>query len=222
MLTACEQQNVDNDTVMCLMVDQTDPLTVKPEASTLLAPFRLKENPWQGITIKIVNVAATDVHRTETVSLPSENEYTGNLTVRTANIARFKDKLQRCLASFDCIHSCPRSIIFRSVQQEATLLARSTAPRRLLVLYSDLRENSNVNFYNPETLELVRRNPALVAKKLTENKGMPDLSGIHVYLLYSPASYKQNEVYMPIAHMYEQTYTARHAHVYIQSQFSMQ
>jgi hypothetical protein len=217
----CTQQPAPIDVDMAIIRDITDPMVAVPNVEDITAPLGLKANPWQSIRIHVTTISDKDINDVSVVTLEAENRWTGNITLRKATIEQFKKRLAQCLA-ITPNKTLPYSIVYRAVARQANSLAISTARKRYLLVYSDLRENSNLNFYNPETVELVCRNPALVAKKLTDNKALPDLSGVQVYLLYSPASYRQNEVYMPIAHLYEQIYTAHHALLYIQSQFSMQ
>lgn len=221
VFSACDEQQTERfDTAETIMIDQTDPLPVYPTTPIILEPFQLKDNPWQGISIKIVGVTDKEVNRTETISLPKENEYTGNIALRTARVERFKQELTRCLASFDSVRNLPRSIIFRAVAQQASELAHTSAPHRLLLLYSNLEENSNVNFYEPGTLSLLQHDPAIIRKRLTEGVTLPNLAGVQLWLLYAPTTYKQNNIYMPIAHLYKQVYKEHRAEVHVESQFA--
>src|ERR1700761_3239990 len=77
VFSACnERQEVPYDTAIITMIDETDELPTYPTAQVILAPFHLKDNPWQGISIKVVAVTDRDVNRAETVALSKENQYT--------------------------------------------------------------------------------------------------------------------------------------------------
>jgi len=221
VFSACNKSSNPYDTAMIVMVDETDPLPVYPTAQTLLAPFTLGENPWQGLQIKLVGITDKDINATETISLPKEDRLTGNITIRLAKVQRFSNELQSRIAVFDSIRTFPHSIIFRSIATQAASLANIPANSHYLLIYSNLIENSEVNFYNPKTLSLLARNPTMVEKQLEATAPLPNLKGLQLWLLYAPANYHQNNVYMPIARFYESVYKAHHADVHIANQFTL-
>ena len=220
LLSACNKQSIPYDSAMTVMVDETDPLSVYPSAAALLAYFNLKEDEWQGITIKIVGISDKDMNRTETVALPKESQFTGNSIIRQAKILRFIEQLQACLSKFNNKHRYPNSIIFRAVAKQSAQVHRNAAPRKLLLVYSDLMEHGEANFYQPETMEMLRHNPGIIEKQLVGNQPLPDLTGLQLWLLYAPENYRKNDLYMRVAHLYERLYTAHHATVHIEHQFA--
>lgn len=217
---ACNKPSNPYDTAMTVMIDETDQLPVYPSAQTLLSPFKLTDNPWQGLQIRLVGITDKDVNTIKTISLPKEDRLTGNVTIRQAKVRRFVADLQTDLAHFDSTRNYSHSIIFRAIAQQATLLANSPSSRRYLIIFSNLRENSEVNFYNPQTLALLQRNPDVIEKQLEANSPLPSLGGTQVWFLFAPASYHQNNIYMPIARFYESVYKAHHAEVHIETQFT--
>jgi len=220
VLIACKKPSNPYDTAITVMVDETDTLPVYPTTQTLLSPFKLSDDPWQGMQISLVGIADKDVNAIITVSLEKEDRLTGNLTIRRAKVQRFITELQNAVATFRP-HKCPRSIIFRAVAEQATQLANSAANKRYLLVFSDLLENSEVSFYNPQTLALLKNSPATMEKQLQCNIRIPSLNGMQVWFLFAPSSYSQNNVYMPIARFYESIYRAHNADVHVATQFSM-
>lgn len=221
LFIACTKPSNPFDTVVTVMVDETDSLPNYPTAKSLLAPFKLTEYPWQGIQIKVTAITDKDVNNTETVSLEKADRLTGNITIRRAKIERFAEQLQAQLATFDSTRNFPHSIIFRSIARQAALLATVNAPRRYVLVYSNLLENSEVNFYNPQTLALLESEPALIEKQLVADAPLTPLNGVDISFLYAPASYHQNNIYMPIVRFYEHVYKAHRAQVHVGTQFTL-
>jgi hypothetical protein len=218
----CNKSSNPYDTAMTVMIDETDQLLVYPTPQTLLSPFKLAENPWQGLQIRLVGITDKDVNTIKIISLPKEERLTGNVTIRQAKVRRFIVDLQTDLTHFDSTRNYPHSIIFRAIAQQATQLANCPSSKRYLIIFSNLRENSEVNFYNPQTLALLQRNPDVIEKQLETDSPIPSLGGTQVWFLFAPASYHQNNIYMPIARFYESVYEAHHAEVHIETQFTLQ
>jgi len=220
-LGACNEQPSPFDTALTIMVDETDTLPVYPSVTTLLTPFKLKEQPWQSLEITALGIEDKDITTAETITLPKENPITGNPIIRQARLARFAALLQGRLAAIDSVRSRPRSIVFRAVAQQAALLANRTAAHRYLLVYSDLMEHSNVNFYDPNTRSLLQTNPAIIEKQMEAEQQLPDLPGVQMWFVYKPKTYRENNLYMRIARFYERVYTAHHATVHIATTFEL-
>jgi hypothetical protein len=218
VLMACNKPSNPYDTAMTVMVDETDTLPTYPTAQTLVSPFKLLDDPWQGIQISLMGIADKDVNAVITVSLEKEDRLTGNLTIRRAKVQRFITDLQNAVATFRA-HKCPRSIIFRAIAEQASHLVNNAAHNRYLIVFSDLLENSEVSFYNPQTIALLKKSPATMEKQLEVNIQIPSLNGMQVWFLFAPSSYSQNSVYMPIARFYESVYRAHNAEVHVANQF---
>jgi hypothetical protein len=217
LLAACNNRSIEYDTVAVAMIDQTDRRNVEPTAKSLLAPFKLQEDAWQGLEIKLVAITDKDINRTVTVSLPRQDRLTGNTTIRRAKVAHFIEQMRQALISFHNVHSMPRSVIFRAIAKRATELKHEQAKHTLLLVYSDLMEHSNVSFYNQRSFALLETNPLSVERQLVD-RPFTDLSGVNVWLLYAPKTYEENNLYMAAAHFYEHIYTAHHALVHIENQ----
>lgn len=218
LTTACN--NESTNTEVTLMFDQTDRQHVHPSAEAILAPFKLNVNPWQGLQITIVPISDKDVNTVDIVSLPSENRLTGNITIRRVNIRRFAQHLRQSIASLDSVHTLPRSIIFRAIEKQAESLAKRPAARHVILVYSDLMENSELSFYDRQTLGLLQSAPSLIEKQLMANAVISNLSGVELWLLYDPQGYRQNNIYMSIARFYERIYKMHGAQVHIEDQFA--
>ncbi|QTE35865.1 hypothetical protein J3L18_22335 [Mucilaginibacter gossypii] len=222
VLIGCKKPSNRYDTAMTVMIDETDQLPVYPTSQTLLAPFKLADNPWQqGLQITLVGITDKDVNTAKVVSLPKEDRLTGNITVRRAKVQRFVTDVQANLSQFDSTRNYPHSIIFRAIEHQATILAKRSSRHRYLLVYSNLRENSEVNFYNPQTLAVLQQHPDLIKKQFETNSPLPSLKGIQIWFLFAPKSYRENNLYIPIARFYEQVYKAHDADVHIETQFSL-
>jgi hypothetical protein len=83
-------------------------------------------------------------------------------------------------------------------------------------------ENDEISFYDPETLDLLHTHPEIIKKRLDKTAVVTNLTGIQVWLLYEPASYKENNTYMSIAGMYKQLLESKGATVHIERTLNLQ
>ena len=89
------------------------------------------------------------------------------------------------------------------------------------MVYSDLMENDEISFYDPKILALLHIHPDTIRQRLEKGVSLHSLAGIDVWLLYDPASFKENNNYMAIANMYKQMLEAKGAKVHIEKTFNL-
>jgi len=216
----CEVHPPVTDTSITVIGDQSDPLKIKPEANEICSLLDLKHNIWQSISISITYISDKDVNTQKGVFLEKANRFTGNTQLRRAQVEHFKKELHTALSNSNNSGSLDHSIIYRTVANQLNSLSASTASNRYLLLYSDLMENDEISFYNPATLALLRTHPEAIRLQLEKDVALHDLSGIHIWLLYEPASFEANNTYMAVAKMYRQMLESKGATVHIANSLS--
>lgn len=150
----------------------------------------------------------------------SANKWTGNNVLRQGQIEKFTSQLQHCIDTISFKESIKHSIVYNTIVASCKQLIVSYASHRYLAVYSDLRENSVVSFYNPTTLDSLKKFPASIEKRLTALNPLPNLDGITVWLVYQPTSYEDNQQYMVIAQFFKHLFEEHGATVRITNQLS--
>eukprot|EP01037_Dinobryon_pediforme_P007928 gene7928-8000_t len=216
-IVSCNTSPAIPDTDIAMLIDQTDTMTSYPSADGVTAPLGLQQNPWQGVRVRLAAITDKDINETTVISLDKESEWSGNRIIRMARVQRFKRQLAAQLATMKANHPCQHSIVFRTVARQAKALAASPCRNRYLLVWSDLYENDEVNFYDSQIINLIKTSPQGIRRKLEATNAIADLHGLKVSLLFTPTSYKQNNRYMVIANFYQQLLTAHGATVHIDS-----
>lgn len=220
MCGACITQQPALDADMTIVIDQTDPMVLYPTAEAVTAPLGLNRNPWQGVRVAVTYISDKDINQTSMVTLGRESAWSGNLAIRKAKVQHFIRQLHHCLTGMKSANFCQHSIIYRTIARQVNMLAVSPASAKFLLVYSNLYENDEVNFYDPQTFELIRNSPQSIQKRLEAATPIAALRGLQVWLLFNPASYKENNNYMVLAGFYQRLLQAHGATVHIENQFT--
>jgi hypothetical protein len=207
------------DTSIVILVDRTDPLTIQPNPEQILHQLEIEENIWQGIHIEVAKITDTDVSASQHFSLPWESRYSNIKIKRKRSVSHFQtqfsDALNR-LNSSDTMES-KKSIIFRTLFKHMHTLSEDSSQRRYLLIYSNLFENAELNFYDPSTIDLLRSNPEYIEKQLCQQLNNSDfsLSGIQIYILHKPRSYEDNSNFRLVSSFFKSILKKRGASVEI-------
>lgn len=222
VLPGCNTQPLTLDDDTFVLYDMTDATSGLPSANDLLSAFDLKNNPYQSIRLNISTISEKDHNRTTCISLEHEEELQSNPVIREAKILHFGRQLQQCLNAIRNTDTSSHSIIYRAIAACANELASSTAKRRLLVIYSNLYENSDINFYHQRVLRQIQDSPDAVQHCLEREYSIQSLKGIEVWLIYNPASYQDNDHFRLIAGLYQRMLQSHGATVHVATQFQPQ
>ena len=212
---ACSKEPLKNDKEVVMLIDESDPLRLKPDADEISSQLGLKQDIWQGIKVLITYISDKDINTEKVISLEKAAMLSGNKQLRTLQVEHFKKELRAALSGAHTSGSLNNSIIYRTVARHLNELSASTAKSKYLMLYSDLMENDEISFYNPATLSLLRTHPDVIRQRLERTIKLRNLTGIQVWLLYEPKSFNENNTYMAAANLYKQMLEAKGATVHI-------
>jgi hypothetical protein len=221
LCAACDHKPISNDKDLIVLIDQSDPLKITPNADEVTAQAGLKEDMWQGIKVTIDYISDKDVNASKVVTLEKANRLSGNSELRAAQAIRFKKELRTALSCTGNESSLDHSIIYRTIAKQVNSLSSSTATARVLLVYSDLMENSDLSFYDRETLVLLRTHPERIKQQFEKSAMLRHLSGMEIWFLYEPASYMENSTYMSIANIYKQLLESKGATVHIEKTLNL-
>lgn len=207
-----------NSTVLTL-IDLTDEVPPIPTGYQILQLTKMSVNPFGGAQIGVSAIMDIEHNKWELVTIESENPLYSNLTRRKLQVKAFEFKIDTILKSHidTKLKHCGHSIIYKPIAETLTTLAKSTTTIRLLIISSNLYENSTVSYYSAHTLAMLKNKPERIIKVLEEEAPLPELTGIEIIFLYRPNSYIDNNNYGIVAGFYKKWFESRGAIVKIQS-----
>jgi hypothetical protein len=217
----CKSVPVQFDQSLTILWDKTDRLQAYPKAEDISEQIKLRENIWQSVQISITSITNNDINERKFVILPPENQWIGTEAIRRSKINHFNKELRTALTDNKPNLPLGHSIVYRTILKELTALPAMQAGKRYLAIYSDLMEHSEVDFYNPNTFQLLRSNPDSIKKELEQSGQLPNLSSICVWLIYNPPTYEANNTYMAVARFYKQLLESKGAIVHIEHSFTL-
>jgi len=219
VLFSCNTEPKIADTNLMTLFDISDRVNNLPSAIDLLMPFDLKNNPHQGIRFEASTINDRDYNNTTVLTLPKEDAWQSNSAIRKIAIQNFTTQLQSCINKIGQTDTTSYSVIFRTVVDHASKLAASKSKKKILLVYSNLYENSDINFYKAETQQQLHDSPKALIERLDKEAKIPSLKNIEIWLIYTPSSYKDNNHYSPIAKLYKAILEVHGAVVHIDTEF---
>ena len=210
------------DAAQSILVDVTDSMTTAlPTTDELSTSLGLNVHPYESVRVDIATISDKDVTSTQTFVLDGESALASNGIVRNERVYAFISKVALYLTTLQTTTTKKHSIVYRQLVNSLNELANADAGTKSMLVYSNLYENADINFYDPEIRQAIKLNPQRVQMQLDATAKMGDLTGITISLLYNSSSYEDNNTFMPIAGFYKQLLEAHGASVRIQNKLSV-
>jgi hypothetical protein len=151
--------------------------------------------------------------------LESENELSGNKTRRKLQIHAFEKRLDTAIQNTrdTALKVTNHSIIFKPLAESLEKLKQVSTTKKVLIIASNLYENSSISYYSTHTLACMKKDPKKIYQLLEEEAQLPDLTGIQIIFLNKPKSYKDNNNYSIVSGFYKKWFESKNAQVSIQS-----
>lgn len=137
---------------------------------------------------------------------------------RRKTIEAFYQKVKQLIADFntryDTIQELGNSECIRSISEELQYLASDTSDRKFLVVYSNLREKSDLlDSYSNSDLTSV-----MIATTIEDLRLLPDqLKGITVFFVFEARDRPEDRIYMKLAEAYKMVIERRGGIVNLQA-----
>lgn len=192
-------------TIESVMQDVTDSSLVKPDSTTLLGQFHMEDHKFDGATFRYTDLNEVSLNQVHQVVLPATPMILSNELDRDKQIRQFKDSVGSAITQ-SLIKSIGRSksSIYLPISKELTLLSKSNAQSKSLIIFSDLLENSaDISLYGIQGRELLNHHPDVLIQRFEELSPLPNLLGINVYLIYQPDTIYKDEAYKKISEIYK-------------------
>jgi hypothetical protein len=199
------------------MKDMTDPFASKPNTADILSLFELDKDKWSGAKFRYMGINDVSYNHVLQAEIAAEDKWFGNELERDRDIKSFKAKVQQILED-TLEEKIGRGVssIFSPAARELNAMSKSSSQKRILLLFSDLMENTaEVNFYNPQTLSSIKRNPKKIQALLEQQVKLEPLNDIEVYIIYQPQATKTNREFQIVSEFYKNILESKGAKVFI-------
>lgn len=217
LFLGCTTKNDTPQSEAIVLIDRTDPLSGYPTEEEICRMLNVTNDCYGEIKLTLGWISDKDVDMEEMIHLSPDSKLTSNAAIRAGAIKKFRNEIAEALVRFrpNDTMQCPKSIILRSVVNSLNRLSESKAENRFCAVFSNLKENSFISFYDPRTLSMpLDTLRAIVRSEVALN----NLNGITVWFIHQPDSYEANSIYMKIAEgLYKPWLESLHAKVEIKA-----
>jgi hypothetical protein len=210
-------------TDVLVLRDITDPMSQQPDTVGILSLYNLTgSNEWNGAQFHFSDLSDVSYTKEVDLSLPPANEWLSNEIDRGKEVAQFQNSVSQTLIIAEKEPTGKQqSSLYLPISNELISLNQSSAARRVIVICSDLMENTaTISFYNAGTFQKLKDDPAAIAQVLEQIQPLPSLNGIEIHLIYAPQTPEQDEAYQVVASFYRNLFEQQGATVTIGANLS--
>lgn len=218
------KQNNTTSTDVIVLFDKTDSsILVRPDID-ILEFYDFKNNPYSGGSFNYSNITDIDFNKSYSEYLKPISNIEFNKISRKKEINLFQEKIKGFIAEANKIKTGKNhSSIYYSISQKLEILSQSKSQKRVLIIYSDMMENSDsISFYDPLVLEQLKSNNDSIIKRIGNQKILPSLKGIDIYIVFEPTNYEQNKEFRIVSEFYKSWFKEKGAKVFIGADLNSQ
>jgi len=226
LLVACNKTAHDNPALhLSLVNDVTDSLRLRVEENSILQRFNLSQHKADKVIFSYSEISNTRLSKTVNIVLPGEGETDEK---NNKNEPFFREKM--ILAFYDTIRHTlsdakaeqgikPNSECFRAICKQLQALAASRSSEKLMIITSNLFENSTLlNVYGKRFENYFWNHPDEIDSLFERTGLLPDhLQGITVIIIYQPYNRDDDKRFAVMAEVYTRLLKKRGARVVIQA-----
>ncbi len=206
------------------VVDITDHRQVYPTAESILPLFSLNTEENSEATFRICPVTDRELNPDIEFHLPNgiETEKSNSYDdpdFRKKVIVQFFSSIRKTITEFNTKVKSDTSVAhsecFKCISNELQNLVQHKSNKGVLVVYSDLQENSAIfTCYNRSNQKLLISNPENIAGVFEKTDLLPkDLKNITVSFVYNPVSREDDIHFMAMLKVYKKLLISRGAKV---------
>ncbi len=203
LVLGCTYEN-NHSVEISEMRDLTEQHIAQPRASELISLYG--ENMWDGRAFRYQTITDVSINPVFQLTLAAGGaRLLSNKYVREDEIAAFNEKIMTLLDSIssDTIGR-ERSSVYVPFATELNRLVTSNADTRVLVIHSDMRENTeSISFYHGNTLRELQNNPDSIRAKLESRVALNTLTGIRICIVYQPRDPEDDRTFSIVSSFYK-------------------
>lgn len=219
----CHSYKLPPTTHVVVLRDVTDSFAVQPKPDVLLSLFALSEGErWNGAWVELADITDVSYNAVSSTYVVPANKWLSNELQRDKEIDRFKQHVTTLVdAEREDTTGRPYSSVYLAMAQQLVRLYEDWTEKRVLVVYSDLMENTpSVSFYDTRVLASLNERPDKVVQAWEAVLPLPTLAGIDVYLIYQPVDAADDARYQVVSGFYKKMLEAKGATVQVAANLS--
>lgn len=204
LVIACSTPKVQTTEVVVLL-DKTDSLIAKPKVDDIMNLLDL-QGASKGAIFKLSEITDVSFNPITEIDLPGSNPWFSNEFDREKEVSAFKTKVGSIIqtANQDKIGKS-NSSIYLPIAQTLKELSSSKPSNKILIIYSDLMENTpELSFYNENDFAKCKENPEKVVEYFNGLEKLPSLTGIEIWLIYQPVNNSDDIKFRAVSNVYKQ------------------
>lgn len=203
-------------TEVIILRDVTDTQIAQPNAQVIFSLFGLPYK-WDGRIFQYSDISDVSYNQTKQARLELGNEWLSNELERDKEIETFKEEIMGIINNeTNDKTEKTNSAIYLPLARELNELTNSKAKKRILIVYSDLMENTEtLSFYKKEDFEKLKSNPELIKEVFEKQEALEALNGIEVYFIYQPTESQSDQKFQVISGFYKKLLEEKGAKVTI-------
>lgn len=203
LVISCSMQEA-KVTEVTILYDITDSQTAEINADEILTLFSLEEK-WNGAIFRFARLTDVSYNQRATVKLEAKNEWLSNELERNKDITDFKKRVSNIIENRKANPMGKNnSSLYLPMAIELNRLSKDSASRKILVVYSDLMENTpEINFYRKEDFNSLRSNPEKIKQTFEKQMALYPLTGIEAYLMYQPKNTQDDQSFQTVSGFYK-------------------
>lgn len=213
-------------TAISIVMDTTDYHKVYPTADPILALYGFDQDINKEAYFRLSCISdkqlapVTEFHLAGGEETEKKNKQSIP-NFRENHVLMFYEKIRVSIIPFsvlDTFIESDYSECYRTIVNETKWLIGKTTGKKVLIIYSDLMENSDLfNFYELN-IPTAKFDSEKIASSFDSLFALPDnLNGLQVYFVYQPTDRIEDARYRAISGIYKQMFEYRGASVTIQS-----
>lgn len=228
LLSSCVSSPRESGCYMNISVvrDVTDLHVLRPEANSILNLYNLSEHKRQGGVFRYREISDRVLVPAVDIAIPDEST-TGKKAKRNQEFYReriildFYDSVRKTLAIPERNTDSTlldHSECFKTIAEELTRLSKSNSKNKILLVFSNLFENSDIlSVYRIDNGHLYIQEETVIQKLEKTNLLPKNLTGIKVFFVFQPTSRTEDRNYLAMVSIYKQLLESRGAKVEVQA-----
>lgn len=208
-----------NGSEITVFIDKTDVQKEQLKVNDIVSLLNIDKNIWQRNKVELQTLSNFQYNNVQEKELPFAFFLVSNPKKRKKDIQQFKTELDSALQSIYAIDSGrTRSSIYEPIVRTLNTVSHSKAHKKILIVQSDLQENTQTfSVYRETDYLLLQKHREQIIERFTKLLALQDIQGIEVYLIYQPKSDADNDRFILMANLFKEILEQKGAIVHIGS-----
>jgi len=223
LLYSCNSTN-EYKVIASLMIDKTEVfLLAQPDADAIKQLLPADKDNWQGYRFRQQIISDVNDNPIYQEDLAPSCEYLSNIYDKTDEVQKFFLGIDTALQKTKSVSlGKTRSSIYAPMVKELNHLAESEAKHKVLVIYSDMMENSYLsNFYEKSIIKELQNTPEEIQQQFEKAVSIGDLKGIEIYIIYQASNNEESRVFTIVSKFYKKLLEDKGAKVSITANINL-